>query len=402
MHAVVHALAISGSMTWQITWALILGFALSAVVQALVSRAAITRLLGDDRPRTLAVAAGLGAASSSCSYAAVALARSLFRKGASFTAAMAFEIASTNLVAELGIVIALLMGWQFTAAEFTGAPIMIAVVALIFRRVVRPPLLRRAREQADRGLSGSMEGHAAMDMSIGAGGPLYRRLLSGDGLTSVSHVFVMEWAAVIRDIAAGLLIAGCIAAWVPDTFWRGFFLAGHPLAAKLWGPLIGPVVAILSFVCSVGNVPLAAVLWKAGISFGGVTAFIFADLLIVPILIIYRKYYGTRMTVVIFAAFYTAMVVAGYLVEIVFGGLGLVPDRAAARVGVTGVSWNYTSWLNVVFLLLAGVLVVRFFRTGGLSMLRAMGGPPDDQQDQAGPCHGVGTPAGSDPARNRG
>ena len=203
MHAIGHALAVAGSMTWQITWALILGFALSAVIQALVSKAAVVRLLGDDRPRTLAIAAGLGAASSSCSYAAVALARALFRKGANFTAAMAFEIASTNLVVELGVLLALLMGWQFTAAEFAGAPVMIIVVALLFRVMIRPPLLRAAREQADRGLSGSMEGHAAMDMSISNGRPLRRRLVSADGLTSVSHVFVMEWAAVIRDIVVG-------------------------------------------------------------------------------------------------------------------------------------------------------------------------------------------------------
>ena len=293
----------------------------------------MVRLLGNDRPRTLAIAAGLGAASSSCSYAAVALARSLFRKGASFLAAMAFEIASTNLVVELGMLLALLMGWQFTAAEFVGGPVMIIVVALLFRVMIRPPLLRAAREQADRGLSGSMEGHAAMDMSISNGRPLRRRLVSGDGLTSVSHVFVMEWAAVIRDIVVGLLIAGCVGAWVPDSFWRGFFLSGHPLAAKLWGPLIGPVVAILSFVCSVGNVPLAAILWKAGISFGGVTAFIFADLLILPILSIYRKYYGVRMTLVIAAAFYAAMVAAGYLVEWCSAVSGWYPAGPARRCG---------------------------------------------------------------------
>jgi uncharacterized protein len=392
MHAIGHALAVAGSMTWQVTWALILGFALSAIVQALVPKAAIVRLLGNDRARTLAVAAGLGAASSSCSYAAVALARSLLRKGASFVAAMTFEIASTNLVIELGILLALLMGWQFTAAEFVGGPIMIVVVAVLFRMFVRQRLLTAAREQADRGVSGSMEGHAAMDMSIAAGGPFYRRLLSGAGLTSVSHVFVMEWAAIIRDVVVGLLIAGCVGAWVPDSFWRGFFLSGHPLAAKLWGPVIGPVVAILSFVCSIGNVPLAAVLWRAGISFGGVTAFIFADLLILPILNIYRKYYGMRMTLVILGTFYAAMVAAGYLVEIIFGGLGLVPDRATARAAVTGtgVSLDYTTWLNIVFLLIAAMLVVRFVRTGGMPMLRMMHGPPDGQggHDHGGHDHG--------------
>ena len=262
LHAIGHALSITWSMTWQITWALILGFALSAVVQAVVRKSTIVRLLGDDRPRTLTLATAFGAASSSCSYAAVALARSLFRKGADFTAAMAFEIASTNLVIELGVILALLMGWQFTLAEFVGGPVMIVLLAVLFRLLLRDRLLREAREQADRGIAGSMEGHAAMDMSVPRPGSFARRLLSGDGYTSVAHVFVMEWAAIIRDLVVGLLIAGAIAAWVPDEFWQAFFFTGHPLAAKLWGPLIGPVVAILSFVCSIGNVPLAVVLWK--------------------------------------------------------------------------------------------------------------------------------------------
>jgi uncharacterized membrane protein YraQ (UPF0718 family) len=374
-------------MTWEITWALILGFALSAVVQAVVRRSTVVRLLGDDRPRTLAIAAGLGAASSSCSYAAVALARSLFRKGADFTAAMAFEIASTNLVIELGVILALLMGWQFTLAEFTGGPIMIVLLAVLFRIFLNERLLREARQQADRGLAGSMEGHAAMDMSITRQGSFAKRLLSGEGFTSVSHVFVMEWAAIIRDLVIGLLVAGAIAAWVPDSFWQSFFITGHPLAAKLWGPLIGPLVAVISFVCSIGNVPLAVVLWKGGISFGGVVAFIFADLIIAPILNIYRKYYGRRMALFILGTFYAAMAAAGYLIEIIFGGLGLVPDRASATIPTEGVSWNYTTWLNIVFLVLAAALVVRFTRTGGPAMLRMMGGAPAPAAVAGGHAH---------------
>ncbi|HEX4791737.1 MAG TPA: permease [Actinospica sp.] len=381
MHAITHALAISGSMTWQITWALILGFALSAVVQAVVRRSTVVRLLGDDRPRTLVRASALGMASSSCSYAAVALARSLFRKGADFTAAMAFEIASTNLVVELGVILALLMGWQFTLAEFTGGPVMIVALALLFRLLLRERLLRQAREQADRALAGSMEGHAAMDMSVGGDGPFLRRLLTRDGFTSVAHVFVMEWAAILRDLVVGLLVAGAIAAWVPDSFWRGFFFSGHPFAAKLWGPLIGPLVALFSFVCSIGNVPLAVVLWKGGISFGGVIAFIFADLLILPILSIYRKYYGLRMATFLAGTFYAAMVLAGYVVELVFGGLGLIPSQSTAKIPDQGVSWDYTTFLNIAFLLLAAVLVIRFLRTGGPMMLRMMGGSPESESD---------------------
>jgi hypothetical protein len=378
MHAITHALGIAGSMSWEITWALILGFALSAVVQAVVRKSTVVRLLGDDRPRTLAIASALGVASSSCSYAAVALARSLFRKGADFTAAMAFEIASTNLVVELGVILALLMGWQFTVAEFVGGPVMIVLLAVLFRLLLRERLLRQARAQADRGVAGSMEGHAAMDMSVEAEGSFLRRLLSGRGFTAVAHVFVMEWAAILRDLVLGLLVAGAIAAWVPDSFWSGFFFAGHPVLAKLWGPLVGPLVAVVSFVCSIGNVPLAVVLWKGGISFGGVVAFIFADLLILPILSIYRKYYGLRMALVLAGTFYAAMVVAGYVVELVFGGLGLIPSQQSARIPDAGVSWNYTTYLNIVFLLLAAVLAFRFLRTGGVMMLRMMGGEPEE------------------------
>jgi len=388
LDALGHALATAGSMTWQITWSLILGFTLSAIVQAVIRRQTITRLLGDDKPRALALASGLGAASSSCSYAAVALARALFRRGANFTAAMAFEIASTNLVIELGIILALLLSWQFTLAEFVGGPIMIVLMAVAFRLFVRSRLIDAARQQADKGLAGSMEGHAAMDMSISGGGSFWHRLASRDGYTSVSHIFVMEWAAVIRDIVVGLLIAGAVAAWVPDSFWQHLFLTGHPLAAKLWGPIIGPVISMLSFVCSIGNVPLAAVLWNGGISFGGVVAFIFADLIIIPILVIYRKYYGTAMMLTILGIFYATMVAAGYIVEFLFGGLGLIPAERTAKVTAAGIQWNYTTVLNIIFLLLAAALLVRFFRSGGGPMLKMMDGSPDSQDHQhAHPGH---------------
>ncbi|HTK66880.1 MAG TPA: permease [Pseudonocardia sp.] len=384
MEAVQRALVMTAAMTWEILWALILGFALSAVVQAVVRRETIVRLLGDDRPRTLALAAGLGAASSSCSYAAVALARSLFRKGANFTAAMAFEIASTNLVIELGIILALLLGWQFTVAEFVGGPIMIVALAVLFRLVMRRRLLDEALEQANRGLAGSMEGHAAMDMSVRRPGSFRRRLLSRVALTSVSHVFVMEWAAIWKDLVGGLLIAGAIGAWVPDSFWQDIFLVDHPTAAAIWGPLVGPLVAVLSFVCSIGNVPLAVVLWTGGISFGGVVAFIFADLIILPILNIYRRYYGTRMALLLGAAFYGTAAFAGYAVELIFGALGAVPDRGSAHMPDGSITWNHTTWLNIAFLVVAAVLVIRFARTGGPAMLKMMGGSPDDPHQAHG------------------
>jgi uncharacterized membrane protein YraQ (UPF0718 family) len=370
-----HALNLAFAMFWEILWALILGFALSGVVQAVVSKGEMSRLLPDDAPRSLCLASGLGAASSSCSYAAVALARSIFRKGANFTAAMAFQFASTNLVIELGIIMAVLLGWQFTLAEFVGGPLMIVLVALLFRAFLRRRLVQQAREQADRGLAGRMEGHADMDMAV-TDGSIWSRIRSAKGLTATSHYFVMDWASVWVDIAVGLLIAGALGAWVPEAFWQGFFLIDHPLLAKLWGPLVGPLAAVVSFVCSIGNVPLAAVLWNGGISFGGVISFIFADLIVLPILDIYRRYYGWRMAGFLLASFYAAMVAAGLVVELLFGGLGLIPEQRAAKVVEASVTWNYTTVLNLVFLALAVVLVVRFLRTGGPAMLKMMGGPP--------------------------
>ena len=374
MDAITRALSMAFAMGWEILWPLILGFALSGIVQAVVSHGEMSRLLPDDRPRSIAIALGLGAASSSCSYAAVALARSIFRKGANFTAAMAFELASTNLVLELSIIIIVLMGWQFALAEFIGAPIMVAVMVLLFRMFLSPHLLSGAKEQADRGRSGRMEGHAEMDMAV-TEGSLWQRITSDEGLTAISHYFVMDWASVWMDIVGGLLIAGALAAWVPNEFWQGFFLTDHPLLAKLWGPLIGPLVAIVSFVCSVGNIPLAAVLWNNGISFGGVIAFIFADLIVFPILDIYRKYCGLRMTGFILVTFYVAMAAAAFIVEAAFGALGLIPQERNAQIVEVSITWNYTTGLNIVFLSLAALLVWRFMKTGGPEMLRMMNAP---------------------------
>jgi uncharacterized protein len=388
VEAIADALQFAFGMTWEVLWALILGFALSGAVQAVVSKQQMRRLLPDDSPLTLTVAAGLGAASSSCSYAAVALARSLFRKGADFTAAMAFQFASTNLVVELGIILAVLIGWQFTAGEFVGGPIMIALMALLFRRLLKPRMVEEARGQADRGVLGRMEGHAEMDMSITGTGSLWERIRSPTGFTAISNYFVMDWAAVWMDVFGGLLIAGALAALVPNSFWQGLFLQHDGALATIWGPLIGPLVAMLSFVCSIGNVPLAAVLWNGGISYGGVLAFIFADLIILPILNIYRKYYGRRMAAFLLVAFYVTMAAAGLIVDLIFTAIGLVPTGPRhANVTKAGVSWNYTTVLNIVFLLLAVVLVARYFRKGGgLAMLRMMNEP-------MGEHHADGQPA---------
>jgi len=381
------ALSFSFGMFWQILWALILGFALSGAVQAVVSKRQMRDLLPDDSPRTLAVATGLGAASSSCSYASVALARSLFRRGADFTAAMAFQFASTNLVIELGIILAVLMGWQFTAGEYLGGPIMIVLMALLFRRYLKSATVAEARAHANAGVLGRMEGHAEMDMSVqDQRGSVWQRLRSPQGFTATSNYFVMDWGAVWMDIFGGLLIAGALAAWVPDSFWQGLFLEHHGALATIWGPIVGPLVAIISFVCSIGNVPLAAVLWNGGISFGGVLAFIFADLIILPILHIYRKYYGRAVAAFLLVTFYVTMAAAGLIVDLIFKALGLIPTGPRhAKVVQAGVSLDYTTVLNVIFLALAAILVLRYFRKGGgIPMLRMMNTPASGHEHAHG------------------
>jgi len=383
--AIGHALGFAFAMSWEILWALILGFGLSAVVQAVVSKGEMRRLLPDDSPRSIGRATVLGAVSSSCSYAAVALARSIFRKGANFTAAMAFEFASTNLVIELGIIMALILGWQFTLGEFVGGPLMIVLLAVLFRLFLSARLVDEAREQADRGARGRMEGHAEMDMSVKAEGSIWQRLRSPQGFTATASYFVMDWVSVWMDVFGGLLIAGALTAWVPNSFWRSLFFSSHHVFAKFWGPLIAPFVAILSFVCSIGNVPLAAVLWNGGISFGGVLAFIFADLIILPILDIYRRYYGWRMAGFLLATFYATMAAAGLIVEFLFDGLGLARTQRNAKIEMASVHWNYTTVLNIIFLAIAALLVWRFVRTGGLPMLRMMNRPVGgDGTDHAG------------------
>jgi uncharacterized membrane protein YraQ (UPF0718 family) len=381
--ALLHALNMTLIMTWEIFWALVLGFALSGVIQAVVSKGEMSRLLPDASPGSILKASALGAASSSCSYAATAIARSIFRKGGDFIAAMAFQFASTNLVLELGIVMIVLLGWRFALAEFIGGPIMIALLVVLLRQVMTRERIEEARRHAEEGVAGRMEGHAAMDMSV-PGATWRERLFSEEGFTAVSHYYVMDWASVWLDIVIGLVAAGLISAFVPESFWSAFFLADHPLAAKIVGPLIGPLVAVIAFVCSVGNVPLAAVLWAGGISFGGVIAFIFADLIILPLLNIYRKYYGTRTAIILGIVFYAAMAGAAYVIEILFGLAGLVPQDRSIDLMQHGITWNYTTLLDIIALVASAVLVWRFMRTGGPEMLAAMEAPGG--HDHA--CHG--------------
>jgi len=375
VNAVLSALQAAFFMFWDILWPLALGFLLSAVVQAVVSRGAVVRALGRPDFKGFAFACGFGAASSSCSYAAVALARSLFRKGADFSNAMIFEFASTNLVIELGLILLILLGWQFLAAELAGGLLMAVILWILFKVTLRKRMVEDARRQAEMGVVGStMEGHAQMDMSVG--GPFLKRLLSPQAFTAVSHYFFGDLYSIYVDLGLGLLIAGALAAWVPDSFWRAFFFTSQPGVNLFWGPLVGPLLSMISFVCSVGNVPLAVVLWNGGISFGGVISFIFADLIILPILNIYRKYYGRRMSLYLLAVSYVAMALAGFLIGVAFNLLGISPAHVHVSALQVGPSWNYTTFLNIAFLLVIAVLLWRFLRTGGPAMLRMMSAPP--------------------------
>jgi hypothetical protein len=384
LHAIVEALKWAGFMGWEILWALVLGFLISGAIQAVVSHSEMAKLLPDDRPRTIAKASLLGAASSSCSYAAVAIARSIFRKGGNFSAAMAFQFASTNLVAELGILMALLLGWRFTAATWSGGVVMVVLLAVLMRLFVRPKLVREAKAQAKRGVAGRMEGHAAMDMSVHEGS-FWRRLTSRKGITAISHYYCMDWVSIWFDLVLGLLLAGAAAAWVPQDVWASVFASHDPVTSKIVGPLIGPLIAVVTFVCSIGNVPLAAVLWNGGASFGGVVSFIFADLIILPILDIYRRYYGLKVAAILTLLFYGAMVGAGYVVELLFGALHLVPaSRSAIAVHQT-ISWNYTTWLNIAAIAISALLLWRFLRTGGPEMLREMEKPAETHAHHG--CH---------------
>src|SRR5438094_2062201 len=358
-------------MFWEVLWPLALGFLLSAVVQTVVSKRAIVRTLGRPDLRGFVLACGFGAASSSCSYAAVAVARSLFRRGASFVNAIIFEFASTNLVIELGLILLILLGWQFLAAEIAGGLLMAVLLWVLFKLTLGQRLIDAARRQAERGIVGSsMEGHGEMDMSITEGSFL-RRLFSGRAFTAISHYFYMDVYSLWTDLGLGFLIAGALAAWVPVTFWQTFFLTGNPTLNEFWSPLVGPIISMLSFVCSIGNVPLAAVLWNGGIGFGGVISFIFADLIILPILNIYRKYYGGRMSLYLLAVSYAAMAVAGFLVGGAFQLLGLAPTNHHLTIFETQPTWNYTTFLDIACLLLMAVLAWRFVPTGGIELLRA-------------------------------
>ena len=339
-------------MAWEVWWALVGGFAISAIVQAWVPRARIESALSGSGPRPVTLAGALGAASSSCSYAAVAIAKSLFQKGASAATALAFQFASTNLVWELGLVLWVLIGWQFTLAEYVGGALMIVLMALGLRLFVSPRLEKEAREHAQEADTGHQHHAAAAEM------PLRARLRSAAAWSDVAHNFRGDWAMLYKEIGLGFLLAGFVAQ-LGDGFFNGLFIQDGPgFLRELENVVVGPLIAVLSFVCSVGNVPLAAVLWSGGISFAGVLAFLFADLIVLPILLIYRKYYGTAFTVRIVGLMLVTMIVAALVVAGAFSALGLVPSgprpSRADVFGTLGV--NYKLVLNVLGLAIFAAL----------------------------------------------
>jgi len=348
-------------MAWEVAWALVLGFTLSGIVQAWVPRSRIERALGGRGAREVALATGFGAASSSCSYAAIAIAKSMFAKGASFASAMAFQFASTNLVFELGIVIWVFIGWQFTLAELVGGLILIALMWLGLRLFVTRRLEEEARRHAEAVEAEHQHSSAASD-----GLSFRRKLTSLQAWSDVAHNFRSDWGMLWREIIAGFAIAGFVAL-LPMDFFNGLFVTdASPPVRLLENVVLGPVVAVLSFVCSVGNAPLAAVLWGGGISFAGVIAFIYADLIIIPIVIAYTKYYGRELTARLVAIMFASMVLAALAVDGIFTALGLVPTKRPSidSISSRGISWNYTTFLNIVFLAVAVVLVGLTLRRG--------------------------------------
>jgi uncharacterized protein len=349
VHSIGHALLMAFGMFWKTGWSLVLGFGISAVLQAVVSKDRMQAALGRDGVRETAIATLLGAASSSCSYASAAISRTLFKKGAALIPSLAFLFASTNLVIELGLVLLILMGWQFMAAEWIGGIVLVLLMSILVRITYPAKLVEEARRHPDAGA-----GHEHGDTAA-QGGTLWEKLQRPETRIAIAQNFVMDWRMLWKDLLLGFLIAGALSAWVPDSAWHVLFPQNLPgwLTVPLHA-LIGPLVAIITFVCSIGNVPMAAVLWASGVSFGGVLAFLYADLIVLPLLDVYRRYYGWRMAAYIGAVFYATMAAAAIIMDLAFTGLGSVPPRDFnIRAEITDIALDYTFWLNIVFAVLA-------------------------------------------------
>ncbi len=346
LHGIGHGADEAFFMFWETLWALVLGFTLSGAVQAFVSRDEMRSALGDHAPRTVAKAGFFGVISSSCSYAASALAKTLFARGADFTAAMVFMVASTNLVVELGIVLWLLIGWQFALAELVGGVIMIVLLAVVVPRAIPASWVERARARL---AEDQPEAGAPRE-------PWTRRLRSRAGWGDAGGYTISDLTMLRRELVIGFVVAGFLSALVPGGFWRSMFLTGHGFASSLENVVLGPFLAIISFVCSVGNVPLAAALWQGGISVGGVVSFVFADLITLPLLAIYRRYYGTAITLRLLGVFWAVMSVAGLAVEYLFRAVGIPDAHRPTVVSPTGFRWDATTFLDIAALLVFAVV----------------------------------------------
>jgi uncharacterized membrane protein YraQ (UPF0718 family)/YHS domain-containing protein len=368
MAAIGRSLAEAFAMFWATLWALVLGFGLSGAVQAFVSRARMRAALGDHRPAAVAKASFFGAVSSSCSYAASALAKSLFARGADFTAAMVFMFASTNLVVELGVVLWLLIGWQFALAEFVGGAIMILLLVAVLPKAVPATWLARARARLSTGdvPTGSEVLGGDGDQSADAAGHVPSPIRTRAGWADAAGYTISDLTMLRREIVAGFLIAGFLAELVPSPTWNSLFITGHGAWSSIENVLLGPFLAVISFVCSVGNVPLAAALWHGGISFGGVVSFVFADLITIPLLLIYRRYYGTPITLRLLVTFWAVMSVSGFVTEYLFKAADLVPSTHSATIAATGVELNYTTILNIIALAVFGYLYWLYRHRGRL------------------------------------
>jgi len=350
-------------MFWETLWALVLGFTLSGAVQAFVSRAEMQKAMGDHSPRTIVRTSLLGAASSSCSYAASALAKSLFQRGADFTSSMVFMFASTNLVVELGLILWLLMGWQFAAAEFVGGTIMIILFVLLAPRIFPAAELEQARTRLDAGKDASKDGGTGHEGHGDQGSdaareakPFRQRLRSRAGWADAAGYTVSDLTMLRRELVIGYVVAGFIAVAVPASVFSTVFLSGHGIATDLENVIVGPFIAFISFVCSIGNVPLAAALYAGGISFGGTVAFIFADLIALPLVVIYGKFYGRRLAVRLFLSFWLVMSTAGLLTDLLFRAVGIAFPHRRVEIAMTRFQWNYTTFLNIAFLLVAAAV----------------------------------------------
>ncbi len=340
-----HALMIAAGMAWQVAWSLVLGFLLSGIVQAVVSKEGMRRSLGRDSFREIALASFYGAVSSSCSYAAAAMSKTLFKKGAALVPSLAFLFASTNLVIELGLILYFLMGWQFTLGEWAGGIVLIVIMSVLVKLFYPRQLVEEARVHVDEAT-----GHDHGD-NVVEGATLWQKLRNPQTAVIVAQNVAMDASMLWKDLLAGFVIAGALAAFVPDRVWATlFFQHGSPSAQLVAGALIGPLVAVITFVCSIGNVPMAAVLWAGGAGFGGVLAFLYADLIVLPLLDVYRKYYGWKMAAYIAGIFYVTMAASAIVMNLLFNALHLVPPHAGSMLNAQSIfRFNYTFWLNIVF-----------------------------------------------------